>query len=79
MGGENNNEWDGNVGCLVEPEHEGDGGEKGDDSTKGDVAPRCRRQGRTVQQDVQTIQEVRHLTKCKCMKVGGGKLEEARG
>jgi len=52
--GENRHGWD-------VPEHEGDGGEKGDDSAKGDVAPRSRRQSWTVQQDVQPIQEVRHL------------------
>ena len=43
------------------PEHESNGGEEGDDSAEGDVAPRGRRQSWTVQQDVQPIQKVRHL------------------
>ena len=43
------------------PEHESDGGEEGDNSAEGDVAPRGRRQSWTVQQDVQPIQEIRHL------------------
>ena len=58
------------VVCLVAPEHESDGGEEGDHSAKGDVAPRSRRQGGTVQQGVQTVQEVAHLRKG--VKVGGG-------
>ena len=58
------------VVCLVTPEHEGDGGEEGDDSTKCDVAPGCGRQSWAVQKDVQTVQKVPNLRKG--MEVGGG-------
>ena len=72
------------VGCLVLPEHEGDGGEEGDDSTKGDVAPRSRWQSWTVQQDVQTIQQVCYLRYIMSKRGaqdgnGGSKGETSRG
>ena len=43
------------------PEHEGNGGEQGDNSAKCDVSPRCGRQDGAVEEDVEAIQKVCHL------------------
>ena len=43
------------------PEHEGNGGEQGDNSTKCDVSPRRGRQGGAVEEDVEAMQKVSHL------------------
>jgi len=43
------------------PEHEGNGGEQGDNSAKCDVSPRRGRQGGAVEEDVEAIQKVSHL------------------